>query len=163
MKYDSTNFENSTRDNAGGICMFEFVPKEWVAEDMLYSLEENTLLAPIVLVSGKSWLSAKPMQDTTSYVEEQVESDAGIAWQQRMALEVYRDNSDINAILNNMAYREFVVIYYDNNGYKKIIGTKDKGASPLAKLSVSAQYVGKNGYAMELQHQSDMPAPFYPF
>lgn len=163
MKYDTLSFAQNTRDNAAGICQFQFVPKEWLDAELLPSIEYSTLLEPISLVSGKSWLTGKPAQDTTGFTEEQVDSEAGIAWQQRIRFEVFRDLDDISAILNSMALREFVVIYTDNNGYKKVIGSKAKGASPLGKLVLEPNFTGKNGFTLELQHESDQPAPFYPF
>lgn len=163
MKYDIDSIENSTKDNAGGLCYFHFVPKEWIQDDAELSIASNIVNAAISLAGSYQWLKAQCMQDTMGYTEAQEETPAGTKYVQTLVGEINGDNENMLQIMNALPHHEYVVIYTDRQGQRKLIGNKLKGMSFQAVYAIGSKYVDKQSYRLTLVHESAERAPLYPY
>lgn len=161
MPYELDNFAPVNAENAGGICSFEFLPKEYLVDDVMISINSNSCLAqPFTL---QDWFVGKGAHQSTKFTEVMKQTSSGPLYEQKVRFTVNKDEVNINTLLTAMAYREFVVIYKDRNGNKKIIGNKTKAMVVTVELNIGAAFMDRNYFTVEMTHDSDRPAAFYPF
>ncbi len=161
MIYDLNNFAPQNADNAAGVCSFEFLPKEQLIDDVALSIQDNKVLFPLTVVIP--WFTALAANQTTGFIETPKRTDAGLMYEQKIKFIIHKDTMPINTLMYAMSFKEFVVIYRDRNGQRKIIGNKNKGMILTAELNIGTAFVDRNHFAVELYHESETPSAFYPF
>ena len=161
MKYDITAPQNSHNLNAGGLCYFEFVPKEWLAQDLQFNIAANYVSTAVVLIAGKSWLKAICLPQSIGFSESQNITAAGQKFNQTLVGSINGDDLTTASLFNALPYHEYVIIYTGRNGEKKIIGTKQKGMRFNATLSTGTDYAGKHSYTLQFEFESAERAPYY--
>ncbi len=162
MKYNPWHVSNSNAENIGGICSFQFVPKEWIANEIELSINIHEALEEVELIPDAVWLDGLSMPGYTGYTEEPKSTPAGIVYTQTVQFKVNKDELRRRTTLLAANYYEFVVVYTDRNGQKRIIGNKSKGMTMLTRFGTGTTVDSNNTFLVELTHESDMPAPGYP-
>jgi hypothetical protein len=161
MKYDPNHITNSSAENLGGVCSFEIVPKQWLQNEIKLSLQSHEAL-PFTLISGAAWLKGNPMQGYTGFIEESKETIAGTMYQQTLQFKINKDELSRRGLVMGMGYYEYVVVYTDGNGLRRIIGSKHKGAIVSSYFETGVGIGGNNSYMIKLLHESAEPAPGFP-
>ena len=161
MKYNIWHITNSTAENLGGVCSFQFVPKEWIANEIDMSLLYHVALE-VELIPGAVWLDGFSMPGFTGYSEVPKNTPAGIVYSQTVQFKVNKDELQRRSILLAGNYYEYVVVYTDRNGQKRIIGNKSKGMTMLTRFGTGTTLGDNNTFLVELTHESDKPAPGFP-
>jgi len=161
MKYNTWHLTNSTAENIGGICSFQFVPKEWIKDEINLSLQYHEALE-VELIPDAVWLDGFAMPGYTGYNEEPKETPAGILYTQTVQFKVNKDELQRRSLLLAGNYYEYVVVYTDRNGQKRIIGNKSKGMRMLTRFGTGTTVDANNTFLVELTHESDTPAPGFP-
>lgn len=161
-KYSLASVANSYADNAGGLCSFVFVPIDWIATDAKINNITNKAYVAPTLKSGKSWLSAKVLQDSLQFSESTKVTESGIMLEQQLSGVLNGDTDENNRIMHIMSLYEFVVIYKGRNGESKIIGNSLAGLKFKSDFSTDAAFSGKHAFAFMLTMQAKEPAHHYP-
>lgn len=160
MLYDLSDFAPANVENAGGICSFEFLPKDYLIDDVVLSIQSNQAFGSINTL--QPWYQGRAANQSAGFTEVPKTTPSGIVYEQKVRFQVNKDTPDINTLMNALHYREYVVIYTDRNGQRKIIGNKTKGMKALVELNIGAAFLDRNYFTIELSLESDHPAPFYP-
>lgn len=160
MKYNNlSTLDTSTDGSLGGVCRIQYAPKEWLASAFEIDLNDNSITRDLVLIDGKSWLEAKPLQQNKALNESPKETNAGLMYEQELQFEVNKDELARNSILNQLSYREFIVVYTDHNGATRVLGTKHKGATLRSKYTTEGNVTGRSWFAVQLSYASAEPIP----
>jgi len=147
--------------NKGGICYFEFCPKEWVAADLVMNPLQHTVTSSLQLLAGKTLLRADCLADSAGFSEKQKENKPGSFFEQKLSGVINKDELEKSLQLDTLRFHELVIIYYDKNGKKKIIGNRQHGMNVSSALEVEPTTAGKSFYLLELTHQTEHLSPFY--
>lgn len=161
MIYDLNNIAPQNVDNAGGVCSFEFLPKEQLLDEVALSIQDNKVLFPLSVAIP--WFTALAANQTTGFIETPKRTESGLMYEQKVKFIIHKDTMPTNSLLYAMSFKEFVVIYKDRNGHRKIIGNRNKGMILTAELNIGTAFIDRNHFAVELYHESDRPSAFYPF
>lgn len=160
-KYTPTALQNNYADNAGGICSFLFAPIEWIQTDALINNVTNKAQTAVTLISGKSFLTAKCLQDSMQFNETQKNVEGGIMYEQVLSGVINGDTEANNLAISQLPYYEYVVIYTGRNGEKKLIGNKLCGMKFNAYLSTGAKFSDTTSFGISLSKLSKERAHFY--
>lgn len=148
MKYDPTNILNGSGANAGGLCSLVFVPKQWISTDAIIDETNNTMKYGAGLTGGAAWLSAKFLQDTLRYTEQQEFTEEGHKFKHIITGVINGDSPENNTLLNALPFGEYVVIYTSRNGNRRYFGNKNKGMMLSATFNTDAEFAGKEAYTI---------------
>ena len=159
MKYEPTHLTNKSGHNAGGLCSFNFVPRQWIDTDAVISESDNIISTAPTLIAGKQWLTARCLQDTLSFTETPETGAAGTSYNQVINGVLLGDSADNNTLLNVLAFCELVVVIETRNGNKKLIGNKENGMMFRSQFATDAQFAGKEAYTITLAFSSQEKAP----
>lgn len=155
------NINSTNGDNLGGICYFEYFPKQWLANPIAVNRSTQEVIGTIELIAGKSPLRADCRYDSVEYLEKPKNSKSGPYIEQNLVAEVNKDLPSTSALLLTLKYHELIIIYYDKNGYSKIIGDQDNALRLSPELTVEKETEGKTFYELTFSMESEYPAPFY--
>lgn len=160
-KYTPTELQNNYDDNAGGLCSFLFAPIDWIQTDALINNVTNKAQTAVILISGKTFLTAKCLQDSMQFNEVQKNVDGGIMYEQGLTGVINGDTEATNLAASQLPYYEFVVIYTNRKGEKKLIGNKLCGMKFNADLSTGAKFTDTASFVISLSKLSKERAHFY--
>lgn len=162
-RYDLTDIASTMGENLGGICKFQFVPKEWIDEFPEENADTGVALYAVTLLPGYSWLTAVCLRDSMEFTEDQQQNEAGSFFQQKLSGVINKDDAELNILNDALRFRECVVIYTDRNGKKKLIGKSSKAMSFSSRLATGLEVKDKTAFYVEFTHESIDRAMHYPF
>lgn len=152
------NIEALYGDNLGGIGNFLFIPDTDVSS--IPDSRGNVVKNNIALVTDKEWYIATLTLETIRYTEGMTRMGAGRLKEQKLTGFVPKDTPDIGNLLEEMERCRFIVVYNDNNGYKKLLGTLNSPMRFVYELDTTDKFSGRNGHQLTFYRQSSDKAPF---
>lgn len=162
-KYDLLDINNIMGENMGGICSFQFVPKEGIDEFPDVDILTGEALFAVSLLPGSTWLTGTCLRDSMEFTEEQQRNEAGTYFQQKLSGVINKDNVDMNTLTDSLRFIECVVIYTDRNGKKKLIGKPSKAMSFTSRLATGLEVKDKTAFYLEFTNESSDRAMHYRF
>lgn len=158
-----TEFSNINRlseeDNLGGGHYFLFIPPEDIVADA--DVIDNNIITEIELESGKSWYKAEFSQITLQFTEGEKLSKGNHITTPTLNGYIAKDNIQSLNQLFSMAKKGLVVLYYNNNGEARMIGSKENPAM-LTRKTNHGNATQKNAIAFSISSTNGQGgAPFY--
>lgn len=158
-----TDFSNINRldaqDNIGGGHYFLFIPPDHIASDP--EVIDNNIPNAITLEAGKSWYKAEFSQMILKFLEPEKLTKGNHTTIPTLNGSVPKDNLQNLNILFSMAKKGLVVLYYNNNGEARMIGSKESPARLVRKTNHGDESQ-KNASAFSISATAGQGgAPFY--
>lgn len=148
------------RDNVPGMAKLNFVPVHKVSE--IPDDESSIVVDPIDLTGDTEWLTLDFAPGKLIYDAKGKDGSSGPFFD----LEVSGFHPAIDPIKTNnlrlMLGSQFIIVAYDQNGYKRIVGSIDSPAEFIFS-ETSATFMGTQvaGYHIKFSTQATLPALFY--
>jgi hypothetical protein len=145
--------------NLGGIDQFWFI-----AVDQVQSIpddDENVILQDIQLVGNAKFSVGYATQETLQYTENQNRDAQGNFYEQSLSGFYPKDQEGVANLFEGMAAERFIVIFRDNNGYYKLLGSLANPCKFTATFESGDSANGRNGYSFEFTRTDVAKAPFY--
>lgn len=145
--------------NLGGIDQFWFI-----AVDQVQSIpdeESNVIEQDIQLVGDAKFNVGYATQETLQFTENQNRDAQGNFYEQSLSGFYPKDQENIASLFEGMAAERFIVIFRDNNGYYKLLGSLANPCKFTATFESGDSANGRNGYSFEFTRTDVEKAPFY--
>ena len=109
-------------DNMGGINRLYFVPLNNIqAFDYIYDGYIHVFSLEVGICD-----SLYVVEDSIKFSQRKKSDSTGTYYDTKLSAVVPKDRPEILVKINEMDGAQYVLIYIDNNGYKKVIGTPDE-------------------------------------
>lgn len=142
-----------TDDNLGGVMLFKFIPIDDVQE--IPTAINNIIASGITLKPSTRWFEFYGTIGTIEFNEDQAESEAGAYYKKSVKAITPKNRTELDLIFNEMKDRRFILDVTDNNGIRKIVGTKQEGLRFTAKASTKAEASQRNEYQIEFSGEGE--------
>lgn len=162
-RYDLVDIASINGENMGGICTFDFVPKEGIDDFTDADALTGEALYAVTLLPGYAWLTATCLRDSMEFTEEQQSNEAGSYFAQKLSGVINKDDVNMHALNDALRFKECLVIYTDRNGKKKLIGKPSKAMNYTARLATGLEVKDKTAFYFEFINESNDRAMHYPF
>jgi hypothetical protein len=146
-------------DNLGGVNSFKFIPDTDILA--MPTNINNSFLEPVFINNGARWYNCYATQDTIRYTEEKEKSKHGDFFSIKFVAFIPKDTDELSNNLESMNNKNFVIDYIDNNGNRKLIGSKENPLQFKYSLDTGSSMPNRNGYQIEFTAQSIHKMPTY--
>ena len=153
------NINFITGDNLGGLELLWYAD----ADDIAYipPAIEGVISGNIQMKPGKVFYVFRPTQGSLSFSEPLKETRIGSLYTPSLKGFVPKDTPQLQLALMEMTGRRLVVLYRDNNGNQKLVGSKDYWLTFERDLDTGSSPSSKNGVGYSFKGNAPQPAPFY--
>lgn len=137
-----------------------------VAADDILSIPDALnyeLPMPILLAPGAQLIQLEFPEDGAEFSENSAESDHGLFYKQKITLSLPKDSPEISSWSNTLGKVKYaVVIYCDNNGFWKIVGSQDFPLSFSSETDTGKAAGSKYAHTFIWNGESIDKSFFYP-
>jgi len=145
--------------NLGGIDQFWFIPVDDVHR--IPDEESNVIEQDIQLLGDAKFSVGYATQETLQFTENQNRDAQGNFYEQSLSGFYPKDQENVASLFEGMAAERFIVIFRDNNGYYKLLGSLANPCKFTATFESGDSANGRNGYSFEFTRTDVEKAPFY--
>ena len=148
-------------DNIGGLEEFQFIP---VTDIISIPRPVDHVINKSVVIddsSGAKWLNAYVTEGSLGYTETKSKTQHGTPYKRKLVGFVPKDSEALANQFDGMEGSKFVLIYDDNNGKKKLIGSIDSPLEFTADLDTKEDASGRNGHTISFTGNGPHKAYFY--
>lgn len=141
----------------GGIQKIYPIPVSIIdAFDDVYNAEINNF----TILEGLNYDFLYVIKDMIKFSQEKKESADGTYYETRLEVFTPTDRIELQRLVNTFETTHYIVVYQDNNGYYKVIGTPDEPLNIEADLDSGQIESGLNGYKITFQRKLRSRSPF---
>lgn len=157
IKMRNINFV--TGDNLGGVSLFYYAD----ADDIVYipAAINGIISDDIVMKEGKVFYAFRATQGTLGFSEPMKENRIGSLFSPELKGFVPKDTPQLQAAFSEIAGRRIVILYRDNNGQLKLVGSKSYWLIFEQDLDTGISAASRNGVGFSFKGDSPEPAPFF--
>lgn len=156
-------FSTIAAANFGGTLYIEYIPKQWLVNDLIPNPLTGELDKNIILVTGKSWLVPSFAYDTAIYSETPKSEKGNSYFEAELEFRINMDQRGLATLLARHRDHEYVIRIRDMHSVTRVCGTRRKGMKFLPKFSTGQRRTGVNGFSISLVMLIPMPAPYYTY
>jgi hypothetical protein len=144
-----------------GICKIQVAPKEWLDTDVVPDFLTKNVTAPIILITGKSFIDLNFIWPSYEYNEKPKSSKHGSFTEVSLSGAINYTSPDILATLETLEYHELVAVVTDSRRQRRIIGNKEQGLSLTFSNKNANLSNSTNAIEVNMVMEQEGKPPFY--
>ena len=150
-----------TGDNIGGLEKFQFIPVNDIISIPRATNHVITEAITIDALSGAQWFDAYVTEGSLGYKETEKKNQHGNSYDRILVGLVPKDTETLADLFDEMEGFRYVIIYTDNNGKKKVVGSIESPLQFKADMDTKVDANGRNGHPITFFGSSSHKAYFY--
>lgn len=153
------NIEHLQETNFGGAKSLDFI----LADDVRVfpHAYRNNIASDIVLWDNKSMYKMELTRETQGFRTDLKQKGGVDFFETKLGGIIPKDRILISTIIDSLQNNRLILIATDNNGNKRIIGSKKVPVNLRWKANHKTKFKGRNEYTIEFSHISKSPPYYY--
>ncbi len=144
-------------DNLGGLSRLWCIPPSMIIEILP---ERSTGYHFLQVYSlGSAW-AIHAIPESLEYIETEKQADAGTIYEASITGRLAKDCPELHQSLKSLRPKPWVVVYQDQNGSFKLVGSPNEPLWFSTELRTSASYAGLNHVRFSFSGSLTIPARF---
>lgn len=154
------NINRYDGDNNGGLVKFYFTAAEHVVR--IPEPVAGKITTDIEMAPGTTWYAFYATRGSLQYREPGQADRAGTRYRMELKGYIAKDTPELSAALADLAPpRKFVLLYRDQNGFLKLVGSPEYYLTFERELDTGTDPSNRNGFAFSFKGDNIAPAAFY--
>jgi hypothetical protein len=146
-------------DNLGGNFGFRFLFVESI--QAIPETIGGTIHAEVTLQAGTRWMDCRCTEESMNYKEDPQESDHGSYFYKEFSAFIPKERPETVDFLNANKNRRFILDITDNNGSRRLVGTREEPMYFRSSHDTKDKVSGINGNRIVFYGDGEFKSPFY--
>ncbi len=140
----------SAADNKGSILQLQIARKADI--DNIPEPVDGVVYGDIIFQSGRGWIEWETTLESPGIDSKDVDSREGPLKSNSLKFLIPKDRADVRVMFDRASEDEFIVLYKDGNGIKKLFGLLYMPVRFRYSHSSGTKFLDKNGYDAEFYY-----------